>query len=200
MTPAQRHALEALWPTFGLQLSDIVEADFLNDAALTVEIGFGMGDSLVEMAEADPARNFLGIEVHRPGVGHLLIEAEKKQIRNLKVLNEDSIEVLSALQAHSVDRLQVFFPDPWPKKKHHKRRLINRSFLDLAASVLHNGGCLHVATDWAPYAEEILMLLNDHGSFQVTTAPPRVETKYEKRGIRLGHEVFDIAYLANTDT
>lgn len=193
MTPAQRLALEVHWPAFGLELTDIAQAGFLSAAPLTVEIGFGMGDSLIEMAEGDPDRNFLGIEVHRPGVGHLLIEAERKQIQNLKVVNEDSIEVLNALPGHCVDRLQVFFPDPWPKKKHHKRRLVNKPFLDLVAGVLRDGGCLHVATDWAPYAEEMSLLLDDHVLFQTIEAPPRAETKYEKRGVRLGHEVFDIA-------
>ena len=196
MTWLQRHGLETYWPLYGLEPEELEKPEcvFKRLAPLTVEIGFGKGDSLLEMAVANPQRNYLGIEVYRPGIGNLLINIHKEKLENLKVVNRDSIEVLGYLPPDGVDCLQVFFPDPWPKRKHHKRRLINSTLLDLASSKLAPGGCLHIATDWLDYAEQIRSLLSAHPAFIETEAPERPETRYEKRGLRLGHEVFDIAY------
>ena len=196
MTWLQRYGLETYWPMYGIEPEELKKPEgvFTSLAPLTVEIGFGKGDSLLEMAVANPQRNYLGIEVYRPGIGNLLINIHKEKLENLKVVNRDSIEVLGYLPPAGVDCLQVFFPDPWPKRKHHKRRLINSTLLDLASSKLAPGGCLHIATDWLDYAEQIRSMLSAHSAFIETEAPDRPETRYEKRGLRLGHEVFDIAY------
>ncbi len=197
MTRGQRNAIDAYWPQFGVQLDELrqIASIYHRQAPLTVEIGFGMGDSLLTMAVADPGRNYLGIEVHWPGIGHLLQGIQKESLDNLRLVHADSVDVLQGMPAESVDLLQVFFPDPWPKKKHRKRRLINEGFLNLAAVVLAPAGRLHIATDWLDYAEEIGSLLKRHPSFLATDAPVRPETKYEKRGIGLGHSVFDMAQI-----
>jgi tRNA (guanine-N7-)-methyltransferase len=138
--------------------------------------------------------NYIGVEVHRPGVGHLLKLAEESSLNNLKVFAEDSIDVLTeCIPPKSLDGIQIFFPDPWHKKKHHKRRLISESFSELLEGRLKTGGVLHIATDWSHYAESIAETLS---SWQKTSIPERVETKYERRGIGLDHEVFDLAYVA----
>jgi tRNA (guanine-N7-)-methyltransferase len=160
---------------------------------LVLEIGFGMGDSLACMAAAAPELNFLGAEVHQPGIGHLIIEAERLGLENLRIVTQDAVDVLHSIEESSLEKLQVFFPDPWPKKRHHKRRLINRSFLDLAVAVLRDGGVLHIATDWQGYADEILSLTEQEPRLTRVIPPERPQTKYEARGLRLGHEVNDIA-------
>ena len=144
-----------------------------------------MGDSLAEMASNAPERNFLGLEVHGPGVGHLMIQAADLGLTNLRVLNSDVWSVLPSLPAGSLAGFQIFFPDPWHKKRHHKRRLINAVFLDAVAEKLQSGGILHIATDWQPYAEEIYIHLENHPAFSLCAAPARAETKYEQRGQRL---------------
>lgn len=198
MTPAQKRSLDIHWEAYGIAPEDIRETEDLFTSTLTVEVGFGMGDSLLEMAISYPERNFLGIEVHRPGVGHLLMGIHDNAISNLRVVRADGLSVLKAhVPASSVAILQLFFPDPWPKKKHHKRRLISPAFLDVAANVLEAEGIIHIATDWANYAEEIRECLNVDQRFTQTTAPDRALTKYEKRGVKLGHEVTDIAYCLN---
>jgi len=195
MTPAQRRALDIHWDAYGILPESIRDTKDLFSSPLTVEVGFGMGDSLLEMATSYPERNFLGIEVHRPGVGHLLMGIHDNAISNLRVVRADGSSVLKEyLPASSVATLQLFFPDPWPKKKHHKRRLISPAFLDVATHVLGTAGVIHIATDWADYAEEIRDCLNGDQRFTQTTPPERPLTKYEKRGVRLGHEVADIAY------
>ncbi|MFT4676151.1 MAG: tRNA (guanine-N7-)-methyltransferase [Patiriisocius sp.] len=197
MTPGQRRALEEAWPDYGLEVSDgLLDLDslFSNSAPTICEIGFGMGDSLFEMAEKNARLNYIGVEVHRPGVGHLLKLAEESSLNNLKVFAEDSIDVLTeCIPPKSLDGIQIFFPDPWHKKKHHKRRLISESFSELLEGRLKTGGVLHIATDWSHYAESIAETLS---SWQKTSIPERVETKYERRGIGLDHEVFDLAYVA----
>ena len=142
MTWLQRHGLELYWPMYGIEPEELEKPEgvFTRLAPLTVEIGFGKGDSLLEMAVTNPHRNYLGIEVYRPGIGNLLTGIHKEKLENLKVVNRDSIEVLGYLPPAGVNCLQVFFPDPWPKRKHHKRRLINSTFLDLASSKLAPGG------------------------------------------------------------
>jgi len=205
MTDAQRRALEELWPRFGLdylaaplQLADL----FGRAAPCTLEIGFGNGSHLAERAGAEPARNFLGVEVHRPGIGHLLQLAAVVGLENLRIIGHDAVEVLrEQLAPGALDEIEILFPDPWPKKRHHKRRLLQPEFAALAASRLRPGGRLHVATDWAPYAEHIRIVLDacpllapaPPGAAHAGLAP-RSTTRFEQRGLRLGHEVVDLVY------
>ena len=139
--------------------------------------------------------NFIGIEVHRPGVGHLLGLVHQEGLENVRVFRADSVEVLKfGLPDNILDKVQIFFPDPWHKKKHHKRRLITNAFVALLRAKLKPGGLLHIATDWEPYAEEIAELMADATAFEKCDVPERVVTKYERRGLRLGHIVTDMAY------
>lgn len=206
MTAAQSEALEANWSQFGLELEQGLiapEEIFGRRAELVVEIGFGMGDSLLEMAIADPKSDFIGIEVHTPGVGRLLAGAREYGLTNLRVYRADAIAVLSQSLPHqSIDRLQLYFPDPWPKKRHHKRRIVQQSFLDLLSTKLKPGASLHIATDWEPYAKNCLELLeqqtawkNSAGKGQFIARPEfRPETKFERRGTQLGHGVWDLIF------
>lgn len=194
MTPGQKRALVEAWPDFGLETEDgeLNLKALFPKGQIVLEIGFGMGDSLFQMAMDDPETNFIGVEVHRPGVGHLLNRMLEAQVTNVRVFAEDSIDVLSrSIPAQSLDKIQIFFPDPWHKKKHHKRRLINDEFAGLLASRLKTEGVLHIATDWHNYAESITETFQEWRQVDV---PARVETKYERRGKRLDHEVFDFAY------
>ncbi|MEM8496919.1 MAG: tRNA (guanosine(46)-N7)-methyltransferase TrmB [Pseudomonadota bacterium] len=213
MTAAQSEALQTNWAQFGLELEQGLiapEALFGRRAELVVEIGFGMGDSLLEMAIADPQRDFIGIEVHTPGVGRLLAGAKEHGLTNLRVYRADAIAVLNqCLPRQSIDRLQLYFPDPWPKKRHHKRRIVQQSFLDLLSTKLKPGASLHIATDWQPYAEYCIELLeqqalwhNNAGEGQFTEKPDfRPETKFERRGTQLGHGVWDLIFvLAKTSS
>lgn len=207
MTEGQRRAFDLYWPQYGADIEAMqgdLAALFPQPGKLVVEIGFGMGDSLVSMAENSPEQNFVGIEVHRPGVGRLLAGVAEKALTNLKVFNDDAIEVLQRkVEDSSVDRLQIFFPDPWHKKKHHKRRLIQESFLNLVAAKLKDDGVLHIATDWENYAEQVVEKLQQHAAFQnavkngVYAEKPhyRPKTKFERRGERLGHGVWDIIFV-----
>lgn len=197
MTKGQARALDVHWATYGVdvdgQLIDL-EALFGNRNPVTLEVGFGMDDSLASQAASARCRNFLGVEVHRPGVGHLLLRAEELGLRNLKIIRDDAVQVLGCvIPPASLDALQIFFPDPWPKKRHQKRRLIQKSFLDLAAGRLQAGGLLHVATDWTPYAQEMRALFQAHPDFEMVGPPGRAETGFEKRGRKLGHLITDLA-------
>ena len=198
MTPGQINALETQWSEYGIEPTDellLVDALFPRVAPIVLEIGFGMGDSLFEMAQTNPDLNFIGVEVHRPGVGHLLHRAAEAGLTNLRVMSEDSVGILAnCIPEGALATIQIFFPDPWHKKKHHKRRLISSEFLTLIFSCLAPDGILHVATDWAPYAEAIDEVLGGHPGFSAATPPARPVTKYERRGLRLGHEVFDRAW------
>lgn len=194
MTPGQRRALDEAWPKYGLESKDGLVAfdQIFPSGKIIFEIGFGMGDSLFEMATENPGTNYIGVEVHRPGVGHLLNRAHEQGVENLRVFAEDSIDVLkNSIPEGALDGIQIFFPDPWHKKKHHKRRLINPDFAELLASRLKPEGILHIATDWSEYAESIEETFK---SWRKTDVPDRVETKYERRGKRLDHDVFDFAY------
>jgi len=195
LSKGQRRGLEEIYPQFELKQSALAapQSAYPSNQPLTLEVGFGMGDSLAEMAVNAPERNFLGLEVHGPGVGHLMIQAASLGLTNLRVLNSDVWSVLPSLPAASLACFQIFFPDPWHKKRHHKRRLINAVFLDAVAEKLQPGGMLHIATDWQPYAEEIYDHLESHPAFSHCPAPARAETKYERRGQRLGHVVTDLA-------
>ena len=198
MSMSQKRALTDLWDRYGLELFDGAlnpDDHFALPQPITIEIGFGMGDSLLEMASSYPLRNFVGIEVHKPGIGHLLREANDRNLTNLRVYANDSLEVLQDVVPNkSIECIQIFFPDPWPKRRHHKRRLVNLKLLGVVATCLKLGGILHIATDWVPYAEDIRVLLENDQRFEITPIPDRPLTKYEKRGIKLGHRVADIAF------
>jgi tRNA (guanine-N7-)-methyltransferase len=168
-----------------------------------VEIGYGMGDSLLTMVRAEPDKNFIGIEVHPPGVGHLINEAASLQLGNLKTYCADAIDVLTdCITEASIERIQLYFPDPWHKKRHHKRRIVQADFVSLIASRLRPKGLFHLCTDWVPYAEHMLEVigacdgflnLSSHGDY-CERPPWRPETKFELRGGRLGHEVRDLLF------
>lgn len=198
LTPGQTRALERHWPKFGRVIDDGIlnpRKQFPDDGPLHLEIGFGMGDSLAEQARTNPCVNYVGIEVHRPGVGHILMLIDDYDLDNLCLYSEDSIDVLTeVIPRKSLDVVQVFFPDPWHKKKHHKRRILNRDFVDLLAGKLKANGLVHIATDWQPYAEEIEILFGSLMQFARVAAPPRPQTKFERRGMKLGHHISDLAY------
>lgn len=210
LTRGQEEALRAHWPRFGIDWSagqgplDLAAA-FGNAHPVTLEVGFGMGTSLLEMARAEPARNFLGIEVHRPGVGRLLHGMAAADVHNIRILSVDAVEFLrEGIAPGSLDRIQVYFPDPWPKKKHHKRRIVQPAFLGLCHAALRPGGTLRLATDWAPYAEHMLEVLQADARFRnespngpfLPSPFERPVTKFEQRGIEAGRRIFDLGYLS----
>lgn len=205
LTDSQRKALDQHWQEYVIdyqQQSLPWDELFPQPAPLTVEIGFGMGDSLLAMAEADPATNFLGIEVHKPGVGKLIHGLVEKQLSNVRIMCHDATEVVQhCMENGAIDRFLIFFPDPWHKKRHHKRRLIQAPLVSLLANRLRKGGSIHLATDWQNYAEHMLdvmeaesTLSNANGPNQYWPNPSRPETKFERRGQRLGHGVWDLLY------
>ena len=195
LSPGQRRALEEDLPRyeFCAEHENDPQSAFPSPQPLTVEIGFGNGESLLEMAADNPNQNFLGFEVHGPGVGHLVIGIKARGLSNLRVSQADAIPVISRFPAESLAKLQTFFPDPWHKKKHHKRRILKPAFLELAHRLLTPEGIVHVATDWAPYAEEIGILFSSDARYVGVDAPSRPPTKYERRGERLGHAIQDLA-------
>ncbi|MBY0545079.1 MAG: tRNA (guanosine(46)-N7)-methyltransferase TrmB [Gammaproteobacteria bacterium] len=198
MTSKQRLAIETHLPQMGLAIDapwDFNEI-FGRVAPTVVEIGFGMGDSLFQMALAQPDENFIGIEVHPPGVGALLTKIAETGIENLRVCSIDAIAALEASVADgSLARVQLFFPDPWPKKRHHKRRIVRPDFISLIERKLQNGGIFHIATDWADYAESITELMQQHDQFQrLNEKGHRAHTKYEGRANRLGLDIFDLVF------
>jgi len=205
-TLGQERALEELWPVFGLELSagkiDLNEV-FGREAQTVLEIGFGMGESLISMAKAAPELNFIGIEVHRPGVGRLLSRVEEEQLTNIRVYSEDAIEVLAQCIAdNSLQTLQLFSPDPWQKKKHQKRRIVQADFAQMIRAKLKIDGCFHMATDWQNYAEHMMEIMeqaagysNRAGAKGYSPQPEhRPVTKFQRRGERLGHGVWDLIY------
>lgn len=204
MTDGQRSAFDEFWPAYGLSLFDgplDVAAAFGNNNPVALEIGFGMGDSLLAMAQAEPEINFIGIEVHPPGVGRLINNAGKAGIRNLKVYMADAKDVLEDCIADaSLARFQLYFPDPWHKKKHNKRRIVQAEFVARAARKLQAGGLLHMATDWQNYAEHMLEVLRAEPTLGNTAEDYaerpvfRPKTKFEARGERLGHGVWDLLF------
>ena len=204
ITEAQQRALVQLWPKYGIEFApEPLEARALygRDAPRTLEIGFGNGENLAALAQAHPDQDFLGIEVHRPGVGRLLRVLESQQLTNVRLICHDAVEVLAQqIPAQWLQEILVFFPDPWPKKRHHKRRLIQPEFARLLATRLAPGGYLHCATDWEPYAQQMLEVLAAEPAFANTAAgyAPRPEwrplTKFENRGLKLGHGVWDLVF------
>lgn len=203
MTPAQQRALTELWPDFGLDFAPVpldLVALFARDAPRALEVGYGNGETLVQQALENPATDFIGIEVHEPGIGHCLIEARKAHISNLRIISHDAIDVLNhQIPPASLRRINIYFPDPWPKKRHHKRRLLQPSFLNLCADRLESSGSLHIATDWANYAEHIDELLAQSDRFAVgerrehsgDSPLDRPMTKFERRGLKRGHQIWD---------
>lgn len=206
MTDAQKRALAALWPRYGLDPSRApldLDAVFGRRAPCVFEIGFGMGDYLLSRVVAEPAHDFLGVEVHRPGVGRLLHRADAAGARNLRVACQDAVELLrDGIPEAALDEIVIQFPDPWHKARHHKRRLIQPAFAKLVVARLKPGGLLSLATDWQPYAEHMLKVLNAEPGLRNLSADgryvprpaTRLKTKFEARGERLGHAVFDLAY------
>ena len=206
MTSSQKQALENLWPRFGIEPENGVidfEILFGRNAPVVFEIGFGMGDSLANMALLYPEKNYLGIDVHRPGVGNLLKKIEENNITNIRIMCSDAVEVLkNNIAAESLDAVYLFFPDPWPKKKHHKRRIVQPAFVQLIRSKLKNGGVFHLATDWENYAEHMVEVMQSAEGFGnkgnesgfIERPDYRPLTKFENRGIKLGHGVWDILF------
>lgn len=201
ITPGQTRAIEAYWPTIGCELSDGLFKG--SDKPIVLEIGFGMGDSLLEMARQHPDKHFVGIEVYRPGVGSLLMKMEQAGVTNIRIFREDAIDVLmQCLPEHSLEAVLLFFPDPWHKKRHHKRRIVNATFINLVCQKLKPSGYFHVATDWENYAEVIEETLADFPQLKKQKPKHYLErpsTKYQKRGERLGHGVWDLVYMQRTE-
>ena len=204
LTEGQKRALEELWPHFGIEETgepiDLASA-FGNQAPVIMEIGFGNGEATWQMASAHPQENYLAVEVHRPGVGHLLLKIEEHDLKNIRIACADAVEFLRvSIAPATLDGVRIYFPDPWPKKRHHKRRLIQPSFLRLLASRMRPQGILHLATDWEPYAEHMLEATAAVDEFENLSDSDgycekpdwRPGTKYELRGERLGHRVNDL--------
>lgn len=206
MGPGQQRAIETLGPRFVLPVSDDTalfdfDAVFGRRAPVVMEIGFGMGDATAQIAKAHPEIDFLGVEVHEPGVGALLKRIGEEQIDNIRIVQHDAVQVLQRLiEPDSLAGVHLFFPDPWPKKRHHKRRLVQPALVALIASRLCSGGALHAATDWQDYAEQMLTVLSAEPLLRNTAdgfAPRpamRPLTKFEQRGLRLGHAVRDLVF------
>ena len=206
LTKGQQRALVELFPRYGITLQQgIIDFDALygRRGARILEIGFGNGASLAEMATEHPENDYLGIEVHRPGVGNLLLQIEKQSLNNIRVSNDDAIEVLEQqIPDESLDAVYLFFPDPWHKKKHHKRRIVQPDFVNLIQRKLKPAGIFHMATDWENYAEHMMAAMstaagfeNIAGNRQYTARPEyRPLTKFEQRGHRLGHGVWDLVF------
>jgi len=205
MTSGQARALEDLWPRYGVEFSAApldLDALFGRRAPRTLEIGFGNGEHLASLAAAHPERDYFGVEVHRPGVGHLFMLAMTNNLANIRASTHDAVEVLGEqIATAALDEVLVLFPDPWHKKRHHKRRLIQPPFIELVASRLAPGGVLRLATDWEEYARQMLDVMRGNPRFTNLSpsgdwmpTPPRAPTRFEKRGARLGHGVWDLAF------
>lgn len=205
LTRGQEQAIESVWPIYGiergksaLELSGL----FKRSAPVTLEIGFGDGVSLAEMAKLAPKKDFIGIEVHRPGVGRLLHLIDEQGLTNVRVMDDDAVEIIkNRIPEQSLDRVQLFFPDPWHKKRHNKRRIVQPEFVSLIASRLKTGGVFHLATDWEPYAEHMVEVMEASTEFKSMAdsayslkPDSRPTTKFERRGLKLGHGVWDLLY------
>jgi len=207
LTAGQERALRELWPRFGIENGDgLLDLDrlFGSNAPVILEIGFGNGEATWQMASAHPEENYIAVEVHQPGVGHLLLKIEEHGIENIRIACADATEFLrNRVPEESLGGVRIYFPDPWPKKRHHKRRIIQPSFVRALASRMRLGAILHLATDWEPYAEHMLEVIggvegltNLSASDGFSDKPEwRPETKYEKRGERLGHTVKDLLFV-----
>ena len=204
MTEAQTRACEELLPRFGIPYSTTaldLDAAFGRAAPKILEIGFGMGETTATIAQANPGNDYLAIEVHLPGVGSLLQRIRDLALTNVRIIRHDAVEVLERMIGpNSLDGVHIFFPDPWPKKRHHKRRLVQPPLVHLLAARMKPGACLHLATDWEDYAQQMLAVLSSESLLANTSAgfSPRPEhrplTKFERRGHRLGHDVWDLVF------
>jgi tRNA (guanine-N7-)-methyltransferase len=206
MTGAQERAWREIWPVLGIENGDGMldfSRIFGRQAPLVLEIGFGNGESLVALAAAHPAHDHLGLEVHPPGVGHLLLRCDTERLQNVRVICDDAVQVLQRrVPDASLDQVLLYFPDPWPKKRHHKRRIVQPEFIALVARKLKSGGTLRMASDWQPYAEHMLatvgscdLLRNESATDDYVARPDsRPPTRFECRGQRLGHGVWDLAF------
>jgi tRNA (guanine-N7-)-methyltransferase len=206
LTPAQERAFTSGWPVYGIEYQkeplDLDQVFGRADSKKVVEIGFGMGDATAKIAQTLPDHDFIGVEVHAPGVGALLKHVEEGDLKNVRIVQHDAVEVLQNMVAdESLDGVHIFFPDPWHKKRHHKRRLIQAEFVQFLCSKLKPGAYIHVATDWEEYAEWVLEVLQAEPQLK-NTAKDYAEkpayrplTKFENRGIKLGHGVWDLVYL-----
>lgn len=209
ITQAQDRALKELWPQYGIEFSNSrIDLDevFGRSVERILEIGFGNGESLVHEAGEHPEIDYLGVEVHEPGIGRCLVAAHEAGLTNLRIIRHDAIEVLQQqIEDGAITRINLFFPDPWPKKRHHKRRILQESFLRLAASKLAADGALHIATDWENYAEHIDELTAQSAHFTLSERRKhrgfepldRQTTKFEKRGLREGHSIWDWRLVKN---
>jgi tRNA (guanine-N7-)-methyltransferase len=211
MTIRQKHGLNTLLKNYALpddsQVWDFAEI-FANQNDVIVEIGFGMGSSLLEMALSNPSTNFIGVEVHLAGVGSLAADLDEHEVNNVKIVNFDAAQIFAKnIPSNSLSGIQIFFPDPWHKKRHNKRRLIQSEFVKILVDKLKPGGVLHCATDWQDYAEHILQVLQNEESLDnlstnqdyVDRPKSRPMTKFEKRGIKLGHGVWDLQFIKKTN-
>lgn len=209
ITPGQQRALTELWPEYGIDYSahalNLPEL-FGRNAPAILEIGFGNGEGLVRQAAANRGSDYLGVEVHRPGIGHCMLHAKAASLGNLRIVCHDAIDVLrNQIQDHSLARINLYFPDPWPKKRHHKRRIIQTAFLHLAADKLGDGATLNIATDWANYAGHIDAVLDESDRFRRgecrehhgECALDRPTTRFEQRGLKQGHKIFDWVLIKN---
>ena len=211
LTDSQRKAIESYWESYVVEFNnESLDPNklFEKPQKLTVEIGFGMGDSLLEMAKQSPDQNFLGIEVHQPGVGKLLNGIVENKLTNIKLICHDAREILEiGLPDNCIDRLLLFFPDPWHKKRHNKRRLVQPEFIELLLKKLNKTAELHFATDWQAYAEHMMEVLEGNPSLEnilgvqnYWPGPDRPITKFEKRGQRLGHGVWDLRFRSRVSS
>lgn len=206
LTPLQEKILTELWGNYAIDPQNVLNFAeiFVNDNPVALEIGFGNGDTLVQMAQENPQLNYVGVEVYEAGIRRLINNTHSKQLKNLKVLKGDAIEFLeNNIADDSLSRVQLFFPDPWHKKKHHKRRIVQQDFLNLLTKKLKATSILHIATDWKDYAQYMMKMLEANKNFKNTqpvhTYTPRPDfrplSKFEKRGHRLGHEVWDLIFI-----
>jgi len=203
MTPSQKNALEVYWPAFGIEFDENGLNLPVGFEALKLEIGIGNGDALIHMAAADPRSLYLGVEVHEPGIGRCLNQIHQRQLTNVRLIKHDAIEVLQHMIAPAtLDGILLFFPDPWHKKRHHKRRIVKQNFRDLVFRALKPGASIHIATDWQDYAESIALQFiadsrfSNQGDASGYVEPPayRPPTRFEQRGRRLGHGVWDLVF------
>ncbi|WP_241562531.1 tRNA (guanosine(46)-N7)-methyltransferase TrmB [Streptomyces hoynatensis] len=208
VTQAQRQALERLWPRWGIEIDGLSRLDLralFSGRPVVLEVGFGMGEATAEMAAADPDTGILAADVHTPGQGNLLRLAEERGLDNVRVANGDAVLLLREMLAPgpALAGVRVFFPDPWPKSRHHKRRIIQPEFVELAASRMAPGALLHCATDWEPYAERMLEVLTASpslrnavpgGGFAAARAAGRPATRFERQGLAKGHVVHDLLF------
>jgi tRNA (guanine-N7-)-methyltransferase len=208
LTKGQQRGFDSCWAQFGLpyqtQLLNL-SAVFGNHRPVYLEIGCGNGEALVAMAQQHPERNYIGVEVHSPGVGHLLLKLAEHGLTNVRICQHDAVEVLKAMMPDAaLAGVYLFFPDPWHKKRHHKRRIVQPVFIELLARKIHADGFFHAATDWEDYAEHMLVVLNGYpelfrnavvGGGYVPRPAERPLTKFEQRGRRLGHRIFDLIFM-----